>query len=108
MPEVLNKYHVGFPPGSVSIMRPGPFGNPFPLEDFNGDRVRCIEAYNQWIITQPHLIARIKRELKGLDLVCCCVPRLCHGHTILKIANSDYLNGLIYESGGRVFSVQHL
>lgn len=87
MPKVLNKHKDIIPKDAVYIGRPGPFGNPYPI-DRNRDRSYVIRNYEEWINTQPDLIEKIKRELRGKDLVCFCSPLPCHGDVILRIANS--------------------
>jgi hypothetical protein len=86
MPRVLNKYVSGFPAGSVNIMRPGKWGNPFAMH--NGmSRDQVIAKFRDMVERNPELIAAIKRELHGKDLVCCCAPQRCHGDVLLEIAN---------------------
>jgi hypothetical protein len=88
MPKVLNKYKSGLPPNSVYIGRPSKWGNPFTIGK-DGNRWQVIEKYRIWLDTQPGLKEQMKKELKGKDLVCFCVPRACHGNVILRIANED-------------------
>lgn len=85
--KVLNKYTHGNPAGSVNIMRPGKFGNPFAIGR-DGNRADVIRKFEAWINTRPDLISAAKHELKGKDLVCCCAPQACHGDILLRIANS--------------------
>jgi len=82
--RILNKYKDGFPPGSVYIGRPSPFGNPFSIGK-DGSREEVIEKYRQWLQDQPRLIKIMKRELKGKDLVCFCAPKPCHGDVIKEV-----------------------
>lgn len=86
MPKVLNKYTSGIPSGSVYIGRPSAFGNPFSIGR-DGTREEVIEKYRKWIVTKPDLVDKIKKELRGKDLVCFCSPRACHGDVVLEIAN---------------------
>ncbi|MFA5347055.1 MAG: DUF4326 domain-containing protein [Methanoregula sp.] len=82
--RILNKYKDGFPPGSVYIGRPSPFGNPFSIGK-DGSREEVIEKYRQWLQDQPRLVKIMKRELKGKDLVCFCSPKPCHGDVIKEV-----------------------
>ena len=82
--RILNKYKDGFPPGSVYVGRPSPFGNPFSIGK-DGSREEVIEKYRQWLQDQPRLIKIMKRELKGKDLVCFCAPKPCHGDVIKEV-----------------------
>jgi hypothetical protein len=70
-PRVLNKHIDGQPKDAVYIGRPSKFGNKFEI----GKDV--IEKYKEWLTKQPVLLAQIKKELKGKDLVCFCSPRPC-------------------------------
>ena len=47
------------------------WGHPFPMKNQSQkERSRVTEAYREWFLTQPVLIARAKRELKGKVLGC--------------------------------------
>jgi len=85
-PRVLNKHIDGQPKDAVYIGRPSKFGNKFEIGK-DGTREDVIEKYKEWLTKQPVLLAQIKKELKGKDLVCFCSPRPCHGDILLKIAN---------------------
>ena len=74
-------------PFDVYIGRPSVWGNPFPLT--LGTRAEVIEAYEDWIRTQPELVARAKQELKGKVLGCYCAPLPCHGDVLVRIANEE-------------------
>lgn len=77
-------------PYDVYIGRPSPWGNPFShefgtLAEYKvRTREEAVEAYEQWILKQPALLARLP-ELKGKTLGCWCVPALCHGHVLQKL-----------------------
>ena len=85
-PRVLNKHIDGQPCDAVYIGRPSKWGNKFEIGK-DGNREEVIAKYEAWVNTQPVLLAQIKKELKGKDLVCFCSPRACHGDILLKIAN---------------------
>ena len=87
MPKIYNKYHKNVPKDVVYIGRPSPWGNPFVMGK-DGNRDECLAKFKEWIKTQPELIERIKKELKGKDLVCFCAPKPCHGNILLEITNS--------------------
>lgn len=70
----------------VNIMRPNKWGNPFILGK-DGNRDEVLEKYTNYIMSNPALIDEIKKELKGKNLLCCCHPKKCHGHVLIKIAN---------------------
>jgi hypothetical protein len=76
------------PADAVYIGRPSPWGNPITIRD-SGSRQACLEAYEHYLLERPELIAQIRRELKGKNLVCWCSPKPCHGDILLRIANDD-------------------
>ena len=82
----------------VFIGRPSKFGNPYshlpnsaapwPVET----REDAIRLYEEWIRSQPELMAAAKKELKGKVLGCPglgCPYLGCHGDVLLKIANEE-------------------
>lgn len=71
-------------PCDVVIERPGPWGNPF----FQHSRQRNIADYRRWLLTQPELVERARRELRGKVLGCSCKPRACHGDVLAEVADS--------------------
>ena len=95
---VFNKYHSNAPLGSLSIMRPSHFSNPYPM--CNAHEKSLLDIYNatedREIVVVKHLltilhssdeIKRIQTTLRGKDLVCCCSPKICHGDILTFIAN---------------------
>lgn len=74
-------------PNTVYIGRPSKWGNPFPLKSEDA-RQQEVWQYEQWLQTQPELIAAAKRELRGKNLACFCAPKACHGDVLLKVANA--------------------
>jgi hypothetical protein len=43
--------------------------------------------HKAWLASQPSLLARIRRELAGLNLGCKCgLDEACHVDTILRVA----------------------
>ena len=77
----------------VYIGRPGPWGNPF--SHLNGTlakfkvatRDEAVAKYEEWLLSQPELVEKAKKELKGKILGCWCHPQSCHGDVLAKIAN---------------------
>lgn len=86
MPKVHNKYHWTAGPDAIYVGRGSPYGNPFVIGK-HGDRDEVCDKYESMLLTNPQLLARVKNELKGKDLVCFCAPKRCHGDTLLRIAN---------------------
>ncbi len=71
----------------VYIGRPSVWGNPFVIGK-DGDRVSVVTKYRNWLLSQPELVQRAKRELQGKILGCWCAPAACHGDVLSEIANS--------------------
>ena len=77
----------------VYIGRPSIWGNPFSHRDFTKaqfkveTREQAVEAYRQWIKTQPQLLSRLP-ELKGKVLACWCKPQSCHGDVLAELADA--------------------
>jgi len=94
--KVLNKYKDIIPKDAVYIGRPSVWGNPFShmpntLAKFKvNTREEAVEAYKNWILTQPDLLLKAKRELCGKSLVCFCAPLACHGDVLVEIANETF------------------
>jgi hypothetical protein len=65
--------HVKRAPCNVHIGWPSPFGNPFVIGR-DGDRAAVIGRYRTWLLAQPALVERVRRELAGKVLGCWCAP----------------------------------
>jgi len=99
------------PQNTVSVARPGRFGNPFTMAGcreagFVGTdaeiAARCVEAFRVWIGTpywrnnwdgpesekaRATMLAGIP-ELRGKNLACWCKPdQACHADVLLELAN---------------------
>jgi RNA recognition motif-containing protein len=72
----------------VYIGRPSDWGNPFVIGK-DGDRDDVIQKYRNWIMRQPDLLARAKKELRGQRIACWCKPEACHGDVLAEIADAD-------------------
>ena len=76
----------------VYIGRPSKWGNPFShksgtLAEFQVDsRDEAVARYEEWIKTQPSLLASL-HELKGKTLGCWCSPQSCHGDILVRLAD---------------------
>jgi hypothetical protein len=76
----------------VYIGRPSKWGNPFSHKDGTlaefrvGSRDEAVDAYRDWIATQPDLLADLP-ELRGKVLGCWCAPQRCHGDVLVELAN---------------------
>lgn len=69
----------------VYIGRPGPWGNPFLVDDFDS-REDCLAIYAEWLQRQHHLLEQL-HTLKGKVLGCWCAPKSCHGHVLAALAD---------------------
>jgi len=87
--------HKSKKPYDVYIGRPSKFGNPYShqedtLAEFQvQSRAEAIQKYEEYVRSNPELMAAIKSELRGKVLGCWCSPKLCHGHVLAWIANEE-------------------
>jgi len=72
----------------VYIGRPSIWGNPFVIGR-DGDKTERLRKYREWIMSQPELLERAKRELRGRTIACWCKPEACHGDILAEIADAD-------------------
>lgn len=105
MPErIVRKRTKGWrmPPDTVSVTRPGTFGNPFKAADAvdagyqDGDAMAAW-AFGQWLKGDPDFTQHQERrtvilkrmpELRGKNLACFChLDKPCHADILLRIAN---------------------
>lgn len=69
------------------------WGNPFSHQEgtqarFKVDtREEAIACFREWLLRQPELVERVKRELRHKILGCWCHPKACHGDVLAEIAN---------------------
>ena len=81
----------------VYIGRGSEYGNPFthlPLEQTTAKyqvetREEAVAEYEKWLLAQPELVAKVKKELKNKRLGCYCSPLSCHGDILARIANEQ-------------------
>lgn len=86
MPKVYNKHDKNANLNAVYIGRGSIYGNPFKI-GIDGNRDEVCDKYEEMVLNNPKLLARIKSKLKGKDLLCYCSPKRCHGDFLIKIAN---------------------
>ena len=85
------------PPNTVSVCRPGKFGNPFAVTDDRTQR-EAVTAFRVWLTVtgctagmpeKKQIILDGLHELKGKNLACWCKPGTpCHADVLLKLANN--------------------
>ena len=88
------------PPNTVSVCRPGPWGNPFRVSGYENPNGLQREVLQQFAVDDfknclfqgrlPYTEEDIKRELRGRNLACWCREGApCHADVLLEIANAD-------------------
>jgi len=90
LPRVYNRYEGFVPKRAVSVMRDGPYGNPFRLKEFG--REECLALHQEYVlqaIRYSPLAYEAIAKLRGCDLVCCCKPKRCHADLLFVLANTD-------------------
>ncbi|CAN7625575.1 DUF4326 domain-containing protein [Pararhizobium sp. LjRoot238] len=74
-------------PSRRYIGRPDIYGNPFVIGR-DGPRAEVVRKYAEWIVRQPHLMAKLP-DLAGKDLVCWCATLRCHGDVLLDLVQRN-------------------
>jgi hypothetical protein len=83
------------PPNTVSVTRPGRWGNPFRVGDdmpgLPGAKMDAIDAVQCFRFFMPEFTVRAAREeLAGKNLACwCALDQPCHADVLLELANAD-------------------
>jgi hypothetical protein len=82
------------PAGARRVDRGTRYGNPFRLHRYGdpAEHAEAVARYRAWITSpeQAELLARARRELRGLDLMCSCDLHLpCHADVLLDLVNAD-------------------
>ena len=75
------------PPNTVSVTRPGKWGNPFEMDTpkmvRDGDRETVIRKFEETTLPTLDL-----RPLRGKNLACyCALDAMCHADILLREAN---------------------
>lgn len=97
------------PPNTVSVTRPGVFGNPFPVDVYGQDR--AVDLFRRWLcgnmsmeelshcstchsfgdismVTLRRALLDSLPQLRGKNLACyCALDQPCHADVMLEIAN---------------------
>jgi len=80
------------PENTVSVCRPGKWGNPFHVSNFTTAQA-CVNHYKWWLRERCDgmLVAKAARkELRGKNLACWCKEGdPCHADELLRVANSE-------------------
>lgn len=94
-PLVVNIHHKKAFDVYVGRGKGSSFGNPYShMESTSAQfkvatREESIQRYKVWLLSQPDLVARVKRDLRGKRLGCWCAPKPCHADILAEIANAD-------------------
>tara|TARA_B100000686_G_scaffold321503_1_gene374238 strand:+ start:1444 stop:1785 length:342 start_codon:yes stop_codon:yes gene_type:complete len=83
---VVNR-RVGELPTDIYVGRPTEWGNPFKVGSGSTGRGDAIRAFAEWLLDEPALIEKAKKELRGKRLVCWCAPERCHAEIWVLLAN---------------------
>ena len=93
------------PPNTVSVCRPGKWGNPFSVKEYyragysgpvNVAAQHCVDAYRAWMLGNKHWAHPCNLEdapdpsriLRGKNLACwCAIGQPCHADVLLELAN---------------------
>lgn len=84
--RVLNKYKDTIPPGAIYVGRPSIYGNPFVIPR-DGTRADVIAKFRSYLLANQKLVAQVKENLRGHNLVCFCAPLPCHADVLMEVAN---------------------
>ncbi len=103
------------PENTVSVTRPGPWGNPFTVAQYydagygGSGRVaaqHCVDAYRAWMCGNHHWAHRSglddaldpSRKLRGKNLACWCpLGEPCHADVLLELANAPLSEGQCHD-----------
>jgi hypothetical protein len=93
--RIQRKRTKGFklPPNTVSVTRPGRWGNPFKVGDdvpgLKGEPMDAEDAVHMFRLFIPEFaIEAARKELRGKNLACFCkLDQPCHADVLLELAN---------------------
>jgi hypothetical protein len=88
---IYNKHRPqGIPERAVLVDRTTQYGNPVRMRTATrSERARSLLGFCRYLLASPALVADIRRNLRGKDLVCWCYPLDCHAEIIQQVANSE-------------------
>lgn len=80
------------PANTVSVARPGAWGNPFRVGDFGiPDNAAAVQRFREWMdgrVVGPE--RPVIRGLRGRNLACFCrLDQPCHADVLLELANAS-------------------
>lgn len=75
------------PQDAIYVGRPTKWGNPWRVGALPA--AEAVARYRAHVLADPVVLAAIRRELAGRDLVCWCRPdQPCHADVLIEIANT--------------------
>lgn len=91
------------PPNTVSVCRPGPWGNPWRVGMWKGySAIDAVRDYRRWIDRDPVVrsaehtfgfppVSEEIATLRGKNLACfCALDQPCHADVLLELANASH------------------
>lgn len=88
------------PENTVSVCRPGKWGNPFVVSNFTTPQA-CVNHYEWWLrewCAGMRIAKAARQELRGKNLACfCALDKPCHADVLLRVANNDKLSDETHE-----------
>lgn len=90
--KILNKNIHKIPKDAVYVGRGSMYGNPFEIGK-DGNRGTVIAKFEEMLKKDESLMALVRRNLKGKDLVCFCAPSYCHAEILYEVANGSHYLG---------------
>lgn len=82
-------------PYDIYVGRPSIYGNPFSHKEGTtaqfkvSSREEAVSKFEEWLLNNPELVAKVKLELKNKVLGCWCAPLACHADILARVANED-------------------
>jgi len=90
--QLSRKKGFRLPPNTVSVARPGPWGNPYKVGEVHNcvhihDAQMAVEYYRS-LADKGLMRIKIRNALAGKNLACWCkLGEWCHADVLLEIAN---------------------
>lgn len=90
---LFNKFHRRTPVGAVYIGRGSPWGNPFVIGQHGTRDEVCdrFEKHFKAMYESGQVDITALANLYGKPLECFCVPKRCHGQTIMNYAERAHI-----------------
>lgn len=84
------------PPNTVSVARPGRWGNPFRVGVLDRTAADCVALFREWMAAPYQTEQPDPAELRGNNLACWCrLDQPCHADVLLELANTPPQSAII-------------